>query len=87
MDKALQKYLLALVPERPAELVAMERYARESRFPIIGPAAGHFCYLISRLIGARSVFEMGSGFGYSTAWFAQAVDENGGGDVYPCGLG
>jgi predicted O-methyltransferase YrrM len=25
---------------------------------------------------------MGSGFGYSTAWFAQAVQENGGGEVH-----
>jgi len=28
------------------------------------------------------VFELGSGFGYSTAWFAQAVRENGGGTVH-----
>jgi caffeoyl-CoA O-methyltransferase len=30
---------------------------------------------------ARNVFELGSGFGYSTAWFALAVQENGGGIV------
>ena len=34
------------------------------------------------MIGARSVFEMGSGYGYSTAWFARAVMENGGGKVH-----
>ncbi len=34
------------------------------------------------MIGARRVFELGSGFGYSTAWFARAVTENGGGEVY-----
>jgi caffeoyl-CoA O-methyltransferase len=34
------------------------------------------------MISARSVFEMGSGFGYSTAWFAKAVWENGGGVVH-----
>jgi predicted O-methyltransferase YrrM len=28
------------------------------------------------------VFELGSGFGYSTAWFARAVQENGGGVVH-----
>jgi caffeoyl-CoA O-methyltransferase len=28
------------------------------------------------------VFELGSGYGYSTAWFARAVHENGGGTVY-----
>jgi predicted O-methyltransferase YrrM len=33
-------------------------------------------------MGARSVFELGSGFGYSTAWFARAVRENGGGIVH-----
>lgn len=59
----------------------MEAYAREHSFPIIGPAAGHFCYLVARMVGARHVFEMGSGYGYSTAWFAKAVRENGGGVV------
>ncbi len=60
----------------------MEAYAREVRFPIVGPAAGQFCYLLARIVGARRVFEMGSGFGYSTAWFARAVQENGGGTVF-----
>jgi caffeoyl-CoA O-methyltransferase len=61
---------------------AMEAYAREHRFPIVGPAAGYFCYQVARMVGARRVFELGSGYGYSTAWFASAVKENGGGTVY-----
>jgi caffeoyl-CoA O-methyltransferase len=78
----IQDYLTTLVPERPAELQRMEAYAQEHHFPIIGPVAGQLCYLLARLIGARSVFELGSGYGYSTAWFARAVQENGGGTVY-----
>jgi caffeoyl-CoA O-methyltransferase len=75
-------YLDELVPARHAELQSMEEYAREPDFPIIGPAAGHLCYLVARMIGATRVFEMGSGYGYSTAWFARAVLENGGGVVH-----
>ena len=60
----------------------MEAYGREQQFPIIGPVAATFCYQIARLIGARRVFELGSGYGYSTAFFARAVRENGGGVVY-----
>jgi predicted O-methyltransferase YrrM len=78
----LLNYLNSLVPPRHPELAAMESHAREISFPIIGPASGHLCYMLSRFIGARRVFEMGSGFGYSTAWFARAVRENGGGHVY-----
>lgn len=78
----LSDYLDQLVPPRPSEMQAMELYAKEQRFPIIGPAAGHFCYQLARLMGARQVFELGSGFGYSTAWFARAVQENGGGQVH-----
>lgn len=78
----LLRYLDGLVPSRPPELIAMEAEAERTNFPIIGPAAGYFCYLVTRLIGARSVFELGSGFGYSTAWFARAVHENGGGIVH-----
>lgn len=60
----------------------MEAIAAETDFPIVGPASGHFCYHVARLIGARQIFEMGSGYGYSTAWFARAVRENGGGVVH-----
>src|SRR2546423_2624059 len=78
----ISAYLDALVPARPAEMQAMERRAAETDFPIIGPAAGQLCYLVARMIGARRIFELGSGYGYSTAWFARAVRENGGGEVH-----
>ncbi|MFO7634832.1 MAG: O-methyltransferase [Caldilinea sp.] len=80
MDYAtIQGYLERLVPPRPAELAKMETYAAEHDFPIIGPVAGQLCYQTARLIGARRIFELGSGYGYSTAWFARAVAESGGG--------
>ncbi|HET6847129.1 MAG TPA: hypothetical protein VFH29_09865, partial [Anaerolineales bacterium] len=78
----VQDHLIKLVPPREPEMVAMERYAARTGFPIIGPAAGYFCYQVARILGARSVFELGSGYGYSTAWFARAVKENGGGKVH-----
>jgi caffeoyl-CoA O-methyltransferase len=78
----VQSHLAALVPERDTEMVRMEEDATRTSFPIVGPVAGHLCYQIARMIGARRVFELGSGFGYSTAWFARAVRENGGGEVY-----
>lgn len=78
----LGTYLDELVPPRPQTLQQMEAYAQEHGFPIIGPASGQFCYLMARLIGAKRIFELGSGYGYSTAWFARAVRENGGGEVH-----
>ncbi len=78
----LRAYLDGLVPARAPELQHMEAYAREHNFPIIGPAAGQCCYVLTRLAGARRVFELGSGYGYSTAWFPRAVRENGGGEVH-----
>lgn len=78
----IRKHIDSLVPPREAELQAMEAHAQEIGFPIIGPAAGQLCYQIARMTGARHVFEMGSGYGYSTAWFARAVLENGGGRVH-----
>ena len=82
VDERVGAHLDSLVPPRSRRMRAMEEHAASTGFPIIGPAAGHFCYLVARMIGARSVFELGSGFGYSTAWFAKAVQENGGGSVH-----
>jgi predicted O-methyltransferase YrrM len=80
--QVVQDYLVSLVPPREAELQKMEEYAQKNRFPIIGPVCGSYCYQLARMINAKSIFELGSGFGYSTAWFAKAVQENGGGVVH-----
>jgi predicted O-methyltransferase YrrM len=79
---AVQEFLTSLVPPREVEMRKMEKYAQKTDFPIIGPAAGYYCYQVARLAGAKKVFEMGSGYGYSTAWFAKAVRENQGGVVH-----
>jgi caffeoyl-CoA O-methyltransferase len=81
-SQELRNYLDWLVPPRSAELAAMEAYGQANSFPIIGPAAGQCCYLLARVANARQIFELGSGYGYSTAWFARAVTENGGGTVH-----
>lgn len=77
----ISRYLEEIMPPRDPVLQEMEVRARQERFPIVGPAVGQLLYLLTRLSGARRIFEMGSGFGYSTAWFAMAVRDNGGGEV------
>jgi caffeoyl-CoA O-methyltransferase len=79
---SLMTYMDDLVPPRLSEMRTMEDYGLKTQFPIIGPAGGHFCYLIARMTGAKRIFELGSGYGYSTAWFAKAVKEQGGGVVH-----
>ncbi len=80
--QATQDYLASLVPPREKELQEMEAYATKHDFPIIGPACGYYCYQLARMINAKSIFELGSGYGYSTAWFAKALEDNGGGVVH-----
>ena len=80
--ESVQDYLATLVPPREPELKKMEDIAEKNGFPIIGPVCGYYCYQLARMINAKSVFELGSGYGYSTAWFAKAVMENGGGVVH-----
>jgi caffeoyl-CoA O-methyltransferase len=82
MHEQLGAYLDTVVPVRPDEMQAMEEIAEATGFPVVGAACGHLCYQMARMLGARRVFELGSGYGYSTAWFARAVAENGGGEVY-----
>ncbi len=78
----VQEYIASLVPPREPELKKMEDIAAKNDFPIIGPACGYYCYQLARMIDAKQIFELGSGYGYSTAWFAKAVRENGGGLVH-----
>jgi len=58
-------------------LLEMEREADESGFPIIGRLCGVVLEIMARSIGARRVFELGSGYGYSAYWFSRAVGPDG----------
>ena len=71
---AITKYLegLAAGDDEPV-LLEMEELARAKRFPIIGRLCGQYLELIARSIGAKRIFELGSGYGYSAYWFARAT--------------
>lgn len=55
----------------------LEEAAIARGFPLIGRASGRVLELLARSIGARRVFELGSGFGFSAYFFARAVGEGG----------
>jgi predicted O-methyltransferase YrrM len=55
----------------------MESCAAQQGFPIVGPLVGRFLYQMARMIKARRVLELGSGFGYSAFWFALAMGDRG----------
>jgi caffeoyl-CoA O-methyltransferase len=58
-------------------LLEMEREAEERNFPIVNRLVGVTLELLARSIGARRVFELGSGYGYSAYWFSRAVGPQG----------
>lgn len=77
MLQKVNNYLTKLSPERPKILREMEIFAEENDFPIVGPCVGRFLYQMAIMIKARSVLELGSGFGYSAYWFALAMKSKG----------
>ena len=77
VDPEVEAYLVGLHKGRDPLLLEMESRAAETHFPIIGPLVGRLCQQVAQSINARDIFEMGSGFGYSTWWFAHAVGEGG----------
>ena len=73
----IDDYVQGLLPERDEVLRDMEDQALHRRIPIVGPAVGRFFYQLAQMVGAESVFEMGSAIGYSSIWWARAVGEAG----------
>ncbi len=65
----INKYLEGITPPRDAQLQEMEARAETSGFPIVGPLVGRVLAQLAGMIGARRIFEIGSGFGYSAYWF------------------
>lgn len=76
----IERYLRSLLPDRYVHdpvLQVMEQRAEDHNFPIVGPLVGVFLKQMAALVGARRIFEFGSGYGYSAWWFAQALGPEG----------
>jgi len=78
VDPRVEEYMRSLLVryDEPT-LLEMEAEGKERGFPIIGRLVGVTVELLARSIGARRVFELGSGFGYSAYWFSRAVGMEG----------
>lgn len=78
VDPRIEEYMRSLLAryDEPV-LLEMEREGTERGFPIVGRLVGVSLELLARSVGARRVFELGSGFGYSAYWFARAVGAGG----------
>jgi caffeoyl-CoA O-methyltransferase len=73
----VEDYLYSMLPPRDEVLTQMEAEAAKRKIPIVGPAVGRILHQLALMIGAKTVFEMGSAIGYSTIWWARAVGEGG----------
>jgi len=77
VNPVIEEYLRRALPTGDEVTLEMERLADRRRFPIVGPLVGRLLYVLARAIGAREIFECGSGFGYSAYWFARALAPGG----------
>ncbi len=77
IEPAIERYLHELANPDDSILREMELLGAERSFPIVGPQVGGLLKLLASAISARRVIELGSGFGYSAYWFAQAVGPEG----------
>lgn len=70
------RYMRSLLDRHDEDvLVEMERLAEEKHFPIVNRHVGVTLEILSRLMSAHRVFELGSGYGYSAYWFARVAPE------------
>lgn len=78
VDPAIEGYLaqLAASEDEPV-LLEMEALAKERDFPIIGRLCGQALEVLARSVGAKRIFELGSGYGYSAYWYSRATGPDG----------
>jgi predicted O-methyltransferase YrrM len=73
----IERYIDSLISERDSTLLEMENYAARVSFPIVGPQVGQILMAYAKMINAKRVLELGSGFGYSAIWFNKGMKEDG----------
>ncbi len=78
VDPLIDEFLSHLTPSPDPVEADMRRHADELEgFPIAGPLVGALLAQLVQIVGARRVFEVGSGFGYSAFWLARALPPGG----------
>ncbi len=76
-QEPVRKYLYQLGQVEHPLLKEMQAYGEARHFPIVNCEVGRLLYQLTVLSGAKRVFELGSGFGYSTLWFALGLPPSG----------
>jgi predicted O-methyltransferase YrrM len=77
-NPAIEDYIRSLLARHDEPvLLEMEAEGKEKGFPIVGRMVGVVLEILARSMGAKRVFELGSGYGYSGYWFARAVGPDG----------
>jgi caffeoyl-CoA O-methyltransferase len=76
-EEPVKKYLYELGQVNHPILKEMQAYGESKNFPIVNCEVGRLLYQQTVLSKAKKIFELGSGFGYSTMWFALALPPTG----------
>jgi caffeoyl-CoA O-methyltransferase len=71
------RYIQDLTTSPDPLVERMEHKAQALGFPLVGRRAGRWLELLARMVQARRVLELGSGWGYSTYWLARGVGPEG----------
>jgi caffeoyl-CoA O-methyltransferase len=78
VNPAIENYMRALLGRTDHRVLAeMEALAEKENFPIVGRLVGVFLEAMAKSVGAKRIFEFGSGYGYSAYWFARAAGTDG----------
>lgn len=77
LAESLDRFVSETAPPHDEIQAEMAAEARERNFPIIGRPAGAFLQTVAKARSADSIFEFGSGFGYSATWFLNGLSPRG----------
>lgn len=77
INPKIEDYLNNLHPKYGEIQTEMENFGKSVNFPIIGPLAGKILYQYAKIIDAKKILELGSGFGYSAYWFSMGIADDG----------
>jgi caffeoyl-CoA O-methyltransferase len=76
-DPGIHSYLEKIRPASDDILREMETLATERNFPCLGAQCARILYQLVLMSGAKRIFELGSGFGYTVYWMAKAMPADG----------